>query len=161
MSSLRQPILRQPSEGRTIGVVGDVYRFLATGEETDGKYALFEALVPPGGGPPPHIHSREVEAFYILEGELAIYLGEQRHAAIAGTFANVPIGTLHFFRNESEKPVRLLITLAPAGLEKMFFEVGQPVAPGATSAPPPTPEILARMMAIAPGYGVEMRLPPH
>jgi mannose-6-phosphate isomerase-like protein (cupin superfamily) len=160
MPIARQPILRRSNEGRTIGVVGDVYRFLATGEETDGKYALFEALVPPGGGPPPRIHSREVEAFYILEGELAIYLGEQRHTARAGTFANVPIGTLHYFRNESEKPVRLLITLAPAGLEKMFFEVGQPVAPGAASAPPPTPEILARMMAIAPNYGIEIKLPP-
>jgi len=161
MSIAGQPTIKEPGEGRTIGVVGDVYRFLATGEETDGKYTLFEALVPPGGGPPPHIHSREVEAFFMLEGELAIYLGEKRHAANAGTFANVPIGMLHYFRNESKKPVRLLITLAPAGLEKMFFEVGQPVAPGATSAPPPTPEILARLMAIAPKYGIEIKLPPH
>ena len=161
MSIAGQPTIKEPGEGRTIGVVGDVYRFLATGEETDGKYTLFEALVPPGGGPPPHIHSREVEAFFMLEGELAIYLGEKRFVAYAGTFANVPIGTLHYFRNESEKPVRLLITLAPAGLEKMFFEVGQPLAPGATSAPPPTPEILGRMMAIAPDYGIEIKLPPH
>ena len=46
--------IRKPSEGRRIGVVGDVYRFLATGEDTDGKYATFEAIVPPGSGPPPH-----------------------------------------------------------------------------------------------------------
>ena len=54
--------IRKPGEGRRIGIVGDVYRFLATGEETDGKYATFEALVPPGSGPPPHIHSREEES---------------------------------------------------------------------------------------------------
>ena len=54
-----QPIIRTPSEGRTVAVVGDVYRFLATGEDTDGKYALWEAIVPPAGGPPPHVHSRE------------------------------------------------------------------------------------------------------
>ena len=57
MTIVRQPILRQTHAGRTIGVVGDVYRFLATGDETDGKHALLEALVPSGGGPPPHIHS--------------------------------------------------------------------------------------------------------
>jgi hypothetical protein len=53
--------VRKPGEGRRIGIVGDVYRFLATGEETDGKYATFEAIVPPRSGPPPHIHSREEE----------------------------------------------------------------------------------------------------
>ncbi len=78
MCTARQPTLRQPGAGRTIGVVGDVYRFLATGEETDGKYALFEALVPPGGGPPPHRHSREEEAFFILEGELTLHVDGER-----------------------------------------------------------------------------------
>ncbi len=39
--------IRKPGEGRRIGIVGDVYRFLATGDETDGKYATFEAIAPP------------------------------------------------------------------------------------------------------------------
>ena len=64
------PTVRRATEGRTIAVVGDVYRFLATSEDTSGKYALWEAIVPPGGGPPPHLHSREEEGFYILEGEI-------------------------------------------------------------------------------------------
>jgi mannose-6-phosphate isomerase-like protein (cupin superfamily) len=64
-----QPTLRPLGKGRTVAVVGDVYRCLATGEDTNGKYALWEALVPPGGGPPPHVHSREEEGFYVLEGE--------------------------------------------------------------------------------------------
>jgi hypothetical protein len=67
-----QPTLRKPYEGRSIAVVGDVYRFLATGEDTNGKYALWEAIVPPGGGPPPHVHSREEEGFFILEGEIIL-----------------------------------------------------------------------------------------
>jgi quercetin dioxygenase-like cupin family protein len=66
----RQPTLRTPSECRMIAVVGDVYRFLATGEETKGTYATWEAFVPPGGGPPPHVHSREEQSFYILKGEI-------------------------------------------------------------------------------------------
>jgi mannose-6-phosphate isomerase-like protein (cupin superfamily) len=64
------PVINTPPQGRTIAVVGDVYRFLATGDDTNGKYALFEALVGPGGGPPPHVHSREEEGFYVLEGEI-------------------------------------------------------------------------------------------
>ena len=63
----RNPTIKIPPQGRIVAVLGDVYRFLATGEDTDGKYALWEATVPPGGGPPPHVHSREEEGFYILE----------------------------------------------------------------------------------------------
>ena len=85
MTMTHQPVVRKTDEGRTIGVVSDVYRFLATGDDTDGKYALWEAIVPPGGGPPPHIHSREEEGFYVLEGEITIQLGEDRFVAQAGT----------------------------------------------------------------------------
>lgn len=59
MTETYKPPLKKPGQGRTIAVVGDVYRFLATGDDTNGKYALWEAVVPPGGGPPPHVHSRE------------------------------------------------------------------------------------------------------
>src|SRR5207248_6747291 len=123
-SKQMKPTIRTPTEGRTIAVVSDVYRFLATGEETSGKYALWEAVVSPGGGPPPHVHSREEEGFYILEGEITFTIGDRRLVASAGTFANMPVGTLHSFKNESSKPARMLISVAPAGLEKMFFEVG-------------------------------------
>ncbi len=161
MNMTHQPTLKKPGEGRTIGVVGDIYRFLATGEDTDGRYALLEAIVPPGGGPPPHIHSREEEGFYILEGEITFQLGEERFVAVAGTFTNMPVGSLHSFKNESSKPVKMLISVAPAGLEKMFFEIGQPVAPGATSAPPPTREEIEKLLEIAPCYGIEIKLPHH
>src|SRR5579864_8516659 len=96
---MNPPVVRQTTEGRLIAVVGDVYRFLATGEDTNGKYALWEAIVPPGGGPPPHVHSREEEGFYILEGEITLQIGDQRLVATAGTFANVSVGTLHSFKN--------------------------------------------------------------
>ena len=151
--------IRKSAESRTIAVVGDVYRFLATGEDTNGKYALWEAIVPPGGGPPPHVHSREEEGFYVLEGEITFTIGDQRLVAGAGTFANLPVGTPHSFKNEGSKPARMLISVAPAGLEQMFFEVGQPVPAGATTAPPPTKEEVEKLLAVAPKYGVEIKLP--
>ena len=120
----QQPTLRTSAAGRTIAVVGDVYRFLATGDDTNGKYAIWEAIVPPGGGPPPHVHSREEEGFYVLEGEITFMIGDERAVATAGMFANMPVGIPHSFRNESRKPAKMLISVAPAGLEGMFFEVG-------------------------------------
>lgn len=153
--------LRQPTEGRTIAVVGDVYRFLATGADTNGKYAFWEAIVPPGGGPPPHVHSREEEGFYILEGEITFQIGKERVVTTAGMFANMPVGTPHSFRNESGKPAKMLISVAPAGLENMFFEVGVPVDQGATTAAPPTNAEIEKLLEVAPRYGIEIMLPAH
>ena len=151
--------LTKPTEGRTIAVVGDVYRFLATGENTDGKYAVWEAIVPPGGGPPPHVHSREEEGFDILEGEITLQAGDKQIVATAGMFVNMPIGLPHSFKNESSKPAKMMIMVAPAGLENMFFEVGVPLPDGSTTALPPTQEEISKLLKIAPKYGVEILLP--
>ena len=153
------PVIRTPQQGRTVSLVGDVYRFLATGEDTNGKYALIEALVGPGGGPPPHAHSREDEGFYILEGEITFTIDGERVVATAGMFANMPVGTAHSFKNESNKPAKMLVSVTPAGLEKMFMEIGVPLAEGATTALPPTREDIEKLLAIAPKYGIEIRLP--
>jgi len=160
MTMTHPPTLRKPTEGRTIAVVGDIYRFLATGEETDGKYAMFEAIVPPGGGPPPHVHSREEESFLILEGEITFTVGEEKIIATAGTFANMPVGSLHSFKNATDKTARMIISVAPAGLEKMFLEVGVPVKLGETPPPPSKAEI-EKLLAVAPSYGVEIKVPGH
>jgi quercetin dioxygenase-like cupin family protein len=157
----KPPVVRKSSDGRTIAVVGDVYRFLATGDDTNGKYALWEAIVPPGGGPPPHVHSREEEGFYILEGEITFTIDGKPLIATAGMFANMPVGMPHSFKNESSRPAKMLISIAPAGLEKMFFEFGVPVPQGATTAPPPSKEEIEKLIAVAPKYGIEIRLPKH
>jgi len=158
MSLSHRPPLKPPGQGRTIAVVGDVYRFLVVGEDTNGRYAMWEALVPPGGGPPPHVHRREDEGFYILEGEITFQVDEERLVAKAGMFANTPVGTPYSFKNESDRPAKMLI---PAGLEQMFFEVGVPVAEGAATAPPPTQEEIEKLLAVGSKYGIEIRMPEH
>jgi quercetin dioxygenase-like cupin family protein len=158
---MNAPIIRKPTEGRTIAVVGDVYQFLAVGAETNGKYALWEAIVPPGGGPPPHLHTREEEGFYVLEGEITYQIGDQRIVATAGMFANMPVGTPHSFKNETKRTAKMLISVAPAGFENMLFEVGQPLPAGSTTAPPPTKEEIDKLLAIAPKYGIEFKLPKN
>lgn len=161
MSMTHEPTVRHPEEGRTVGVVGDVYRFLVTGDETDGKYAMWEAIVPPGSGPPPHLHNREEESFYILEGEISFQVGNEKLVATAGMFANMPIGCPHCFKNETDKPAKMLISVAPAGIEKMFFEVGHPMEPGTATAPLPTQADIQRLLSVAPRYGIEIQIPGH
>jgi hypothetical protein len=73
----------------------------------------------------------------------------------------VPVGTPHAFKNETDRPARMLISVAPAGLEKMFFEVGVPLDEGAMTALPPTKEEIEKLLAVAPMYGIEIKLPGH
>jgi quercetin dioxygenase-like cupin family protein len=157
----REPTIRASTQGRTVAVVGDVYRFLVTGDDTAGKYATWEALVPPGGGPPPHVHSREEESFYVLEGEITFGLGDERLVAGAGTFVNMPVGVPHSFRNASDRPAKMLISVAPAGVERMFFEIGVELPEGASTAQPPRPAEIEKLLQIAPNYGITIFPPPH
>src|SRR5207237_6241578 len=101
------------------------------------------------------------EGVYVLGGEVTFTVNGERVVAAAGTFANMPVGTPHTFKNESDRPARMLISVAPAGLEQMFFEVGVPLAEGATTALPPTQEEIDRLLAVAAKYGIEIKLPGH
>jgi quercetin dioxygenase-like cupin family protein len=147
--------LLRPGEGRSVWVVGDRYTILASGEQTGGAYALVEALVPPGGGPPPHIHRREDEAFYVLEGSLTFQSDGQTLAGTPGAWITLPRGSLHSFRNTGATPARMLILVAPAGLERYFLEVGTESA----EPVPVTPEAIGRLLAAAPRYGLEVQAP--
>ncbi len=74
-------------------------------------------------------------------------------------FANMPVGMPHSFKNESSRPAKMLLSVAPAGLEQMFFEFGVPPPEGCTTALPPTKEEIEKLLAVAPTYEIEIRLP--
>jgi quercetin dioxygenase-like cupin family protein len=137
-------------QGRSVWVVGDLYTFLATGEDTNGAYALIHATVPPGSGPPPHIHRREDEAFFILEGQVAVQVDGRTVSASAGTWLTLPKGTLHAFKSEGTTPARMLILVIPSGLDKFFEEVGY-----ASREESVTPAAIEKLVAVAPKYGLE------
>ncbi len=114
--------IRPGDERKTILGAGDEYYYFATGQETDGHYFFLEGVVPPGAGPPPHIQTREEEAFYILEGEVTFYAEGKEIIAPPGTYLNIPKGVKHNFRNNRETTARLLMFFAPSGIEGMFDE---------------------------------------
>ena len=144
-------------EGQRIAAAGDLYTFLAVGEDTSRSYALWEAVVPPGGGPPPHVQSREDEGFYVLEGEMTFVADGQRVIARKGSFLNIPRGVVHSFKNEGQSDARMLILVAPAGMEKMFEEMGTVVTDPTAEPSPPTPQEMEKAAAVAPKYGIEIR----
>ena len=147
-----------------IGLVGDTYTILVTGEDTAGKYTLIDMHVPPGGGPPPHRHDFE-EMFTVLDGEVQVTFRGETLVARAGETINVPANAPHAFTNTADKPSRLLCMCAPSGQEEFFTLVGQPVATR-TEAPPPLDAhaqatFIATSKALAPEYKTELLLPPR
>jgi mannose-6-phosphate isomerase-like protein (cupin superfamily) len=133
---------------------------LIPGEQTNNAYSVLEAFVVPGGGPPLHIHHREDELFYVLDGDITIFAGEQSVRASAGTSVHIPAGTVHTFRNEAGGPVRMLIMYSPAGFENYFSKAGTPTTHGDETAPPLTQETLERLQAFAAQFNLEI-IPPE
>jgi quercetin dioxygenase-like cupin family protein len=151
-------LLHRPSDsGRAFWGPGDHYTFLVTGAESGGAYFAMEALVPPGGGPPPHIHTREDETFYLLEGNVEFLLGEQTVVAGPGDFVNVPRGIVHRFQNTGTETARIILTFTPAGIEHWFEETLERAPNGARTEDVPDnfEEVAARYDAAAPRYGIE------
>ena len=88
----------QPGEGRPIDLGAFAMTLKASGDETGGVVSVLEASEPPGFGPPLHIHHDAAEAFYVLEGEYVMFLGEREVVCPAGSFIFVPAGMPHGFR---------------------------------------------------------------
>ena len=140
--------------GERIWIVGDTMTLLATGDSTGGSLVLLENLTAPGGGPPPHVHTREDEFWYVLEGSFEIRVGDEVHALGPGGFAYAPRGTVHNFRNTGDRPARVLVGFTPGGMEGFFRESGRPAIDDGP-APPVDDDEIARTLAAAPKYGVE------
>ena len=140
--------------GERIWIVQDTMTLKATGETTGGGLVLLENLTSPGGGPPPHIHTREDEFWYVLDGTFEIRIGDEVHELGPGGFAYAPRGTVHNFRNTADTPSRVLVGFTPAGMEGFFRESGRPATDDGP-APPVDEDEIARTLAAAPKYGVE------
>ena len=143
------PTLTDSGDGPSFTMLGTTMRLIATATGTDGRFTVFEQVTPPGWGPPRHIHSREDEVVYILEGTYEISLGDERRTVSAGACAILPRGVPHGFRNVASTPGRLLGIIVPGGLEEYFVAVGK-------CSPPPSP---AQLVELARPFGLTL-LPP-
>lgn len=154
------PKLIGPFTGDSYWVVGGKYTFKVLGAENDGAMMMLEAEIPSAPGPPPHIHEREDEIFYVLHGEITVLSEGKVSKAGAGTTVFLPRNRKHTFWNESGSMAKLLILASPAGIEDFFVEIGQPVGAGDVEAPPVTPEMIAHLYEVSPRYGITLDPPP-
>jgi quercetin dioxygenase-like cupin family protein len=122
-----------------VSLKGTRVDFLLTAEDSKGC-SMFEFHVAPGFDTGAHYHMKIEETFYVLEGTLALRLGDRVIEGTPGTFLFIPIGTVHGFSNKDLAPGRLLLTASPPGHEKYFEELAAMVASG-----PPNPDALAAL----------------
>jgi len=150
---------RGPDEGDGIWLLGGLYTFKARGVETAGAYSLFEVRGQVAA--PRHFHEREEEAFYVVDGEVTLALGDKTIEGTAGTFAFVPRGIEHAFTIESRE-ARLLLFVTPgnAGHEDLFTEMGELATAHVVPPPPSGPPDVERLAAIAARHGTSIVGPP-
>ena len=123
--------------------------FLATGETTGGAFCLVDEEAVGGESVPLHRHPDDMESFYVLEGELTIFIGDQGHKAPAGSFAHVPGGAVHGFRVESERARYLILTTPRHG--ELYKAISRPSGPGGE----PSQEPDEGKRSVGKDYGVE------
>ena len=150
MAARKIRVVQPTDKVRVTFGAGDEYRYLATGDDTDGGYYLVDAIIPPGGGPPFHIQTREEEAFYVLEGELSFYGDEGEIVAGPGTYLNIPKGAKHRFRNNGQETARMLFFFTPAGIEGLFDELAKMEVPARDFS-----SVIKALNVLGKGYGVE------
>ena len=141
---------------------GSTFTWLITAAETGGALTLAEALTRPGAEPPVHIHAREDETYYVLEGELTFQRGHELIEAGPGDAVVLPRGIQHGFAVRSET-ARVLFACTPGGLEEAFHVVSEPAVRGelpVLPAGPPPDEAVAAANAAFAARGVEFTGPP-
>jgi mannose-6-phosphate isomerase-like protein (cupin superfamily) len=145
-------------EGDAIWFLANRMTVKATAETTGGAYGLVESLIVPGFSPPLHVHHREDEAFYVLEGELTMRCGDRTFRAGAGAFVFLPRDVPHTFVVEGDKPARMLTLLSPGGGEGVFVDAGRPAEHG--GLPPAAPPDIETLKRVSEQYGAEIVGPP-
>jgi quercetin dioxygenase-like cupin family protein len=137
------PLVSNPGRNERIAFMGQVSFVRARGEDTGGLFSMTETRTPAGSGPPPHVHEREDEMFFVLEGEFSVTIGGETSVAGPGTFVFAPRDIPHAY--VANAPSRHLTFVSPPGFERFLADAGEAAIAG--------PQAVA---AVAARYGVTM-----
>jgi mannose-6-phosphate isomerase-like protein (cupin superfamily) len=155
----RRPYLLRRGEGESVWSLGGRFTTKVVDAESLGRFALVEATAFRSTEPPLHIHHREDEAWYVLDGQMTFYVGDEVLEARERSFVFAPSGIPHTFTVDVE-PSHVLVFASPAGFERFALELGE----AATSDAPPSglavpgPDVLG---PIAERFGIEVVGPPR
>jgi quercetin dioxygenase-like cupin family protein len=159
MSERAEVSPRVVSETEPLWFLGTLAHVLLDGAQTGGRFAVFEALFPKGAAPPLHSHPQD-ETFYVLDGEVTVWVEDQPRVCRAGAIAFAPGGSPHTFRVESDT-ARMLVLSTPAGIEDYVRALAEPAAWPWLQPPPNGPRVSAeRIEAVERELGMVRHGPP-
>ena len=144
--------------GDAIWFLSSLITVKAASAQTGNAFAVVEITNPAGYAPPPHIHHREDEALYILQGTLTGFCGDQRWEAAPGSFIWLPRGIAHGLTVDAGGPATYLTISAPAGFERFVRAVGEPAR--SLTLPPSAAPNREKLQAAAAEFGIEFVGPP-
>lgn len=156
--------MRRMSPETTAEYMGHLFSALAGSGDTGGRFGLIEMVGPRGAGPSRHLSYHDDEGFYVLEGQLTFYIGEETYAAGPGTFVYLPHGVPHSYTFDTDQ-VRLLGIVAPGGIEAHFIDPWFSKPAESLTSPPPSTEgpdmaFLVAMTKDLERYGTKVVGPP-
>lgn len=162
METTLNPILLAPQQGRALWHLGALLNFKAVMAETGGQYWALEGHADRHMAVPLHVHTQEDELWFVLEGEIAFFLGEATRVGGPGAFVYIPRGVAHTFQIRSATARWFGVGLG-GRLDQWFFETGEP-APALTLPPPPagppSAEAVQAIVASLQAYGTDTLGPP-
>lgn len=157
MDDGRKPLILASGEGEALWGVGALSTIKASADQTAGAYSIVEDLAPRGEGAPPHLHRADDEAFYVLDGQVTFFIGDNPPIqGTSGAFIHVPGGTVHGFEVTSDTARYLIITTPHH--ERFYRALCEPAQ--AREIPPERPWDMDKVMAACEEYGVELAGPP-
>jgi quercetin dioxygenase-like cupin family protein len=141
--------------------LGELAIIHTSGKETKNSYSMIELFATKEGEAPWHVHHREDESFFILEGELSLYVGDKVHKCKPGDFILAPKGIPHMYTVDTPGHARILMIFSPSGFEDFVRATSTP----ALSMIPPPPEEMDidydKVISIAGQFGAEFVEPPN
>jgi quercetin dioxygenase-like cupin family protein len=153
------PVAHGPGEGEHFWFFGGLTTIKADGADTGGRVMVTEQVAPRGSGSPLHVHHKEDEWFYVLEGELTIWVAGTTVVAGAGAFVYGPRDVPHTFVVSSEQ-ARFLLVTEPAGFEGFVRALAAPAAAPEIPPAPTAPPDMEHVLRAAADYGLEILGPP-
>jgi mannose-6-phosphate isomerase-like protein (cupin superfamily) len=156
--TLRRPIIVRAGEGQSVWSLGGRFTVKLDGDGAAGRFSIVESVASRATEPPLHIHHREDEAWFVLDGHMTFYVDGAPYKAGTGTFVLAPQGVPHTFTVDTE-PTRVLVFAAPSGFERFALELGVPADSDAMPAGLAMPEqdVLG---PVAERFGIEVVGPP-
>jgi quercetin dioxygenase-like cupin family protein len=137
-STTTQAFISDVEQAPSFWQQGALWTILASSDQTQGEFSVIEQLMPAASGPPPHVHERVCEAFYVLDGEIEFRLATGPLIATTGSFVSIPPGTPHAFKVRSQT-ARVLNFYTPGGFEDRLTYTATPAT--ATTLPPDGAEL--------------------